>query len=99
MDVREYIDRNAPVFFGALREWLAIPSISADPARHGDVRRSAEWLAGHLRETGFPVAEVWETGGLPAVFAYRDDLLPYLGPGRDPRSSPAPIGASSCSLH
>jgi 1-aminocyclopropane-1-carboxylate deaminase/D-cysteine desulfhydrase-like pyridoxal-dependent ACC family enzyme len=23
------------------------------------------------------------TGGLPAVFAYRDDLLPYLGPGRD----------------
>jgi acetylornithine deacetylase/succinyl-diaminopimelate desuccinylase-like protein len=70
MDVREYIDRNAPGFFGALREWLAIPSISADPARHGDVRRSAEWLAGHLRETGFPVAEVWETGGQPAVFAH-----------------------------
>jgi 1-aminocyclopropane-1-carboxylate deaminase/D-cysteine desulfhydrase-like pyridoxal-dependent ACC family enzyme len=23
------------------------------------------------------------TGGLPAVFAYRDDLLPYLGPGRE----------------
>ena len=35
---------------------------------------SAEWLAGHLREAGFPVAEVWETGadgsGLPAVFAH-----------------------------
>ena len=45
MDVREYIDRNAPGFFGALREWLAIPSISADPSRHGDVRRSAGWLA------------------------------------------------------
>jgi acetylornithine deacetylase/succinyl-diaminopimelate desuccinylase-like protein len=70
MDVREYIDRNAPGFFGALREWLAIPSVSADPARHGDVLRSAEWLAGHLRETGFPVAEVWRTGGLPAVFAH-----------------------------
>src|SRR5262249_18376473 len=23
------------------------------------------------------------TGGLPAVFAYRDDLLPYLGPARE----------------
>jgi len=46
MDVREYIDRNAPGFFGALREWLAIPSVSADPSRHGDMRRSAEWLAG-----------------------------------------------------
>ena len=50
MDVREYIDRNAPGFFGALREWLAIPSISADPSRHGDVRRSAEWLAGQASE-------------------------------------------------
>jgi hypothetical protein len=46
MDVREYIDRNAPGFFGALRVWLAIPSVSADPSRHGDMRRSAEWLAG-----------------------------------------------------
>ena len=41
-------------FFGALKEWLAIPSVSADPEHHGDVRRSAEWLAGHLRDTGFP---------------------------------------------
>ncbi len=74
MDVRGYIEQNAPAFFGSLKQWLAIPSISADPARRGDVRRSAQWLAGHLREAGFPVAEVWETGedgtGLPAVFAH-----------------------------
>ena len=75
MDVRGYIDQHAPEFFGALRQWLAIPSISADPGRHADVRRSADWLAGYLRDTGFPVAEVWETGsgdapGLPAVFAH-----------------------------
>jgi acetylornithine deacetylase/succinyl-diaminopimelate desuccinylase-like protein len=74
MDVRGYIEQHGPEMFGALRQWLAIPSISAEPARHGDVRRSAEWLAGHLRQAGFPVAEVWETGedgaaGLPAVFA------------------------------
>lgn len=72
--VRGYIDAHAAEFFAALKQWLTIPSISADPARHDDVRRSAQWLAAHLRETGFPVTEVWETGsgdepGLPAVFA------------------------------
>ncbi len=80
MDARSYVEANASGFFDALKEWLAIPSISADPARHGDVRRSAEWLAAHLRETGFPVTEIWETAsagdgeagqgaGLPTVFA------------------------------
>jgi acetylornithine deacetylase/succinyl-diaminopimelate desuccinylase-like protein len=69
MDVRGYIEANAREYFDALTEWLSIPSISADPERHGDVRRSAEWLAARLRTTGFPVVEVWETGGLPAVFA------------------------------
>ncbi len=62
MDPRTYVEENASAFFVDLKEWLAIPSISADPARRDDVRRSAEWLAAHLRTTGFPVAEIWETG-------------------------------------
>ena len=74
MDVRGYIDENAAGFFDALRHWVTIPSISADPAHRADVRRSAEWLTGYLRHSGFPVAEIWETGpdgtGLPAVFAH-----------------------------
>ncbi len=70
MDVRTYVESNAPEFFATLKQWLAIPSISADPARHPDVRRSAEWLLAHLVDTGFPVAEIWETGGLPAVYAH-----------------------------
>jgi acetylornithine deacetylase/succinyl-diaminopimelate desuccinylase-like protein len=82
MDVRGYIEANSRDYFDVLKEWLAIPSISGDPARIGDVRRSAEWLAGRLRATGFPVAEVWETGpdgdqGLPAVFAH----WPAASPG------------------
>jgi acetylornithine deacetylase/succinyl-diaminopimelate desuccinylase-like protein len=73
MDVRGYIDENAADFFDELMRWLAIPSISADPGHRADVRRSAEWLTGHLRQAGFPVTEIWESGadgtGLPAVFA------------------------------
>ena len=75
MDVRDYIDSNAREFFDQLKSWLAIPSISADPGHHGDVRASAQWLAGHLTGTGFPTVEVWDTGpagspGQPAVFAH-----------------------------
>ena len=71
MDVRGYVETNAREFIDDLKQWLAIPSISADPEHHGDVRHSAAWLAGHLRAAGFPVAEVWDPpgGGLAAVFA------------------------------
>ncbi|KWW99326.1 Peptidase M20 [Carbonactinospora thermoautotrophica] len=67
--VRAYIAEHSSQFFADLKEWLRIPSISGQPERHPDVRRSAEWLAAKLRETGFPTVEVWETAGLPAVFA------------------------------
>ena len=67
--VRAYIDAHRAAFLDGLAEWLRIPSVSADPRRAGEVARSAEWLAARLKETGFPVAEVWPTAGLPAVFA------------------------------
>jgi acetylornithine deacetylase/succinyl-diaminopimelate desuccinylase-like protein len=69
--VREFIAEHRHAFLDELAEWLRIPSVSADPGRAGEVRRSAEWLAAKLSATGFPVAEVWESAddGLPAVFA------------------------------
>jgi acetylornithine deacetylase/succinyl-diaminopimelate desuccinylase-like protein len=81
MDVREFTEASAAEFSAALREWLSIPSVSADPARHGDVRRPAEWLAGYLKQAGFPVAEVWESKGLPAVYAHwpaADPAAPHV---------------------
>src|SRR5262245_20985045 len=74
MEVRDYVEANAARFCSSLKDWLAIPSISADPAHHGDAARSAHWLVTHLRDTGFPVAEIWPTGepgapGMPAVYA------------------------------
>ncbi|MDI5963860.1 dipeptidase [Streptomyces sp. SL13] len=67
--VRAYIEAHREAFLADLAAWLRIPSVSADPARAGDVARSAEWLAAQLSATGFPVTEVWPTAGLPAVYA------------------------------
>ncbi len=67
--VRAFITTAREDFLADLEEWLRIPSVSADPAHAGDVRRSADWLAAKLSETGFGTVEVWETPGHPAVFA------------------------------
>ncbi|QKW09017.1 dipeptidase [Streptomyces sp. NA04227] len=68
--VRTYIGTQRDAFLGDLAEWLRIPSVSAQPEHAADVRRSADWLATKLKETGFPTVEVWPTDGLPAVFAH-----------------------------
>lgn len=70
--VERHVAAHAEDFLAELGEWLRVPSVSADPDRAVDVRRSAEWLAARLWAAGFPVVEVWETGdgdGHPAVFA------------------------------
>ncbi len=54
-----------------LMRWIRIPSVSADPELHEAVARSADFLADKLRDTGFPIVEVWsDTAALPAVFAH-----------------------------
>ncbi|WP_434596171.1 dipeptidase [Streptomyces sp. A5-4] len=67
--VRTYIEQHRAAFLGDLADWLRIPSVSARPDHDADVRRSADWLSAKLRETGFPVTEIWPTDGAPAVFA------------------------------
>jgi len=66
---RDFVTAHLDDLHADLDAWLRIPSISADPAAAADVTASAEWLAGALRRTGFPVVEVWETAGAPAVYA------------------------------
>ncbi|MBK3635967.1 M20/M25/M40 family metallo-hydrolase [Streptomyces sp. MBT97] len=67
--VRTYIEQHRAAFLDDLAEWLRIPSVSAQPDHAPDVRRSADWLAAKLTETGFPTVEVWQTPGAPAVYA------------------------------
>ncbi|MFH8365711.1 dipeptidase [Streptomyces sp. NPDC018031] len=67
--VRAFVEDHREAFLDDLAQWLRIPSVSADPDRADDVRRSARWLADALAGTGFPTVEVWDTPGAPAVFA------------------------------
>jgi cysteinylglycine-S-conjugate dipeptidase len=55
-----------------LEALVRIPSVSADPQRAGDVRRSAEATAELFRAEGFPEVQVLSAGGgAPAVVARR----------------------------
>ncbi len=46
---------------------LSMPSVSTDPARAGDVRATAEWVADRLRRAGVPDVRIVETPGHPSV--------------------------------
>ncbi len=56
----------AEPWFDELAELLSIPSVSADPARAGDVARAADWLAEFVRGAGGE-AEVVPTETQPLI--------------------------------
>lgn len=76
-NAREYARAHTERFRHELRETLRIPSISADPARAGDVRHMAEWLANHFTEMGLDKVAVMETAGHPVTYGE------WLGAGPD----------------
>ena len=78
-DVARYLADEASGLVASLGEWVAIPSVSAQPERAVDVDRSAHWLAGELRSVGFST-ELVPTGETVAVLAERivDPALPTV---------------------
>ena len=52
-----------------LEALVRVPSISADPARAGDVQAAAETVAGHARDAGAADVQIVAAGGQPAVLA------------------------------
>jgi acetylornithine deacetylase/succinyl-diaminopimelate desuccinylase-like protein len=67
--IRKYSRDHAERFRHELLEFLRIPSVSADPARAGDVTRAAEWLAAHIHALGVESARIMPTAGHPVVYA------------------------------
>ena len=65
---RQHARTHAGRFRQELHDLLRIPSLSGDPAHAGDVRRAADWLAAHLRETGAQNVRVMPTDGHPVVY-------------------------------
>jgi acetylornithine deacetylase/succinyl-diaminopimelate desuccinylase-like protein len=73
-DVDEMRSRVAAVMPGIRRDLerlVRIESVSADPARAGEVQRSAEATADLFRAEGFDADIVAAPGGAPAVLAHR----------------------------
>jgi acetylornithine deacetylase/succinyl-diaminopimelate desuccinylase-like protein len=68
-DVHDFLAGRRDALVAELTGWIRLRSVAGLPEHVVDLRRSANWLAGTLRDTGFPSVEVWDTEGGPAVYA------------------------------
>jgi acetylornithine deacetylase/succinyl-diaminopimelate desuccinylase-like protein len=67
-DIVDFINVNRDRYLTELKDYLAIPSISALPQHASDVRRCAEWTADELRRVGLQNVRLIETPGNPVVY-------------------------------
>ena len=65
---QQFIAANKDRFLNELLDLLRIPSISADPAYAGDVRKTAEAVRDSLSAAGADNCELLETPGYPVVY-------------------------------
>jgi acetylornithine deacetylase/succinyl-diaminopimelate desuccinylase-like protein len=66
--VVDFINVNRDRYVDELKQYLAIPSISALPQHSADVRRAAEWTAEELKKVGLQNVRLIETPGNPVVY-------------------------------
>jgi acetylornithine deacetylase/succinyl-diaminopimelate desuccinylase-like protein len=64
----DLINVNRDHYVEQLKDYLAIPSISALPQHKDDVRRCAEWTAEEMRRIGLQNVRLEETPGHPVVY-------------------------------
>ncbi|WP_028636631.1 dipeptidase [Nocardioides sp. URHA0032] len=71
-DMRDRVQAVLPGVRADLEHLVRIESVSADPARHDEVRRSAEAVAELFRAENFDQVDIVSIeGGLPAVIAHK----------------------------
>lgn len=69
-DLVERVQAVLPSVRADLENLVRIQSVWADPARRGEVRRSAQAVADLLSEAGFRQVDIVAEGGAPAVIAH-----------------------------
>jgi acetylornithine deacetylase/succinyl-diaminopimelate desuccinylase-like protein len=67
-NIIDHINTHRDSYVDQLKEYLAIPSISALPQHSADVRRCAEWTAEEMRRIGLQNVRLIETPGHPVVY-------------------------------
>jgi len=68
LNVVDHIHTNRDRYIEELKQYLAIPSISALPQHKDDLRRCADWTAGEMRRIGLENVKLIETPGNPVVY-------------------------------
>ena len=66
--VIDFIQTHRDRYVTELKEFLAIPSISALPAHNADVTRCAEWTAAEMTRIGLQNVRLEQTAGHPIVY-------------------------------
>jgi acetylornithine deacetylase/succinyl-diaminopimelate desuccinylase-like protein len=68
LNVIDFIQTNRDRYVSELKQYLAIPSVSALPQHAGDVRRCAEWTSEEMRRVGLENVRLIDTPGNPVVY-------------------------------
>jgi acetylornithine deacetylase/succinyl-diaminopimelate desuccinylase-like protein len=68
LNVVDHIHAHRDQYVEELKQYLAIPSISALPQHKDDLRRCAEWTAEEMRRIGLENVKLIETPGNPVVY-------------------------------
>lgn len=66
MNIEDYVKSVRPEFESTLREWVEIPTVSAEPDHRADIDRGAQVVIEYLRSLGAQAEKV-ETPGNPVV--------------------------------
>ena len=67
--ILKYFEANRSRYLAELKEFIAIPSVSTSPDHRKDIKRCAEWIAGHLKNIGMKGIRIFPTKGHPIVYA------------------------------
>ncbi len=76
--VLDYARKNQEKFLDNFKKFLAIPSVSTDPAHISDVKHAADWLSAQLRHIGMQKVQIFPTARHPIVYGE------WLGAGNAP---------------